>query len=43
MGFYDLPKDERDILVEQINKEIANDIGSGKRKYLLRYFSDEDT
>src|ERR1017187_3929198 len=43
MGFYDLPKDQRDILVDEINKEIAGDILLGKKEYLLHFFSDEDT
>ena len=43
MGFYDLDKEQRDILVEQINKNIESDIRSGKQGYLLQYFSDSDT
>lgn len=43
MGFYDLPKDQRDILVEEINKDITNDIQLGKKEFLLHLFSDEDT
>ncbi len=43
MGFYDLPKDQRDILVDEINKEIAGDIKTGKKTFLMLFFSDEDT
>ncbi|MFI5196213.1 MAG: HEAT repeat domain-containing protein [Chitinophagales bacterium] len=43
MGFYDLDKAQRDILVEQINKHIEGDIRSGKQGRLLQYFSDTDT
>src|ERR1700749_1037498 len=43
MSFYNLPKEERVQLTEQIGKEIFSDIKSGKKKKLLIYFSDEDT
>ncbi len=43
MGFYDLNKELRDMLVVQINEHIANDISSGRQDHLLQYFSDTDT
>jgi non-SMC mitotic condensation complex subunit 1/HEAT repeat protein len=43
MGFYDLPKDERDQLVEQINKNICGDLLTGNNQFLHLYFSDADT
>jgi HEAT repeat protein len=43
MGFYNLPKEEIESLVEKIRKNIFKDIESGKNKNLLIYFSDEDT
>jgi HEAT repeat protein len=43
MGFYDLEKAERDLLVVQISKDIETDIRTGTDKYLLKYFSDHDT
>lgn len=43
MGFYDLDKWERDILVAQINEDILTNIRSGKQGHLLHYFSDNDT
>jgi hypothetical protein len=43
MGFYDLSKEERIVLVEKINQEIAWDLSSNKTKRILTYFSDEDT
>ena len=43
MAFYDLPKEERNVLVEKINQDIANDLSSGKTKNIITYFSDEDT
>ena len=43
MGFYGLEKEQRDTLVEKINREIAEDIRSGKKYHILQYFADEDT
>ncbi|WP_299337740.1 HEAT repeat domain-containing protein [uncultured Psychroserpens sp.] len=43
MAFYDLPKAERDLLVEQINREIALDLSQDQTENIIRYFSDEDT
>ena len=43
MGFYGLEKEQRNALVEKINKEIAEDIRSDRKNNLLQYFADEDT
>ncbi len=43
MSFYDLPKPERDKLVEQINNSILSEIINGKKEKITSYFSDEDT
>lgn len=43
MGFYDLPKDKRAELVEQIKVELLTELKSGKLKKTIEYFSDEDT
>ena len=43
MGFYDLSKEERNILVEKINQDIVNDLSSNKSENIITYFSDEDT
>jgi HEAT repeat protein len=43
MPFYDLPKPEREKLVEKITNTIAAEINSGKLKNTVAYFSDEDT
>ena len=43
MGFYDLSKSERNLLVEQINQEIASDLSLGLNEKIIIYFSDEDT
>ena len=43
MGFYGLEKEQRIALTEKINREIADDIRSGRQAYILQYFSDEDT
>ncbi len=43
MGFYDLNKAERILLVEKINQEIKNDLVSNKTNCILNYFSDDDT
>ena len=43
MAFYDLPKEERNALVEKINREIERDLFSDTTENILKYFSDEDT
>ena len=43
MKFYDLKKEERDLLVKKINKEIWIDIQHNQHTHLILYFSDEDT
>lgn len=43
MAFYDLPKEERNVLVEKINQEIESDLVSDTTEKILKYFSDEDT
>jgi hypothetical protein len=43
MAFYDLPKPERDKLVEKINNNILSEIIKGKKEKIVSYFSDEDT
>ncbi len=43
MGFYDLNKADRILLVEKINQEIKNDLVSNKTNCILNYFSDDDT
>ncbi len=43
MAFYDLNKIERIELVEKINEHILAELKSTKQKYILNYFSDEDT
>lgn len=43
MAFYNLPKEERDQLVQQINQIILAGITEGVENKLLPYFSDEDT
>ncbi|WP_298893246.1 HEAT repeat domain-containing protein [uncultured Psychroserpens sp.] len=43
MAFYDLSKEERNLLVTQINTEIASDLSQDKIEHILAYFSDEDT
>jgi HEAT repeat protein len=43
MAFYDLSKDERLKLVEEINGFILNEVKAGKLKKTLLYFSDDDT
>lgn len=43
MAFYDLPKEERDQLVQKINQVILDGITIGTENKLLPYFSDEDT
>ena len=43
MGFYGLEKEQRNTLVEKINKEITGDFRSDRKNNILLYFSDEDT
>jgi len=43
MPFYDLPKEQRTALVEEIGQHIYDELVSGKRDNTLLYFSDEDT
>lgn len=43
MSFYDLPKDKRAELVEQIKATILSEIKKSKLKKTTEYFSDEDT
>ena len=43
MSFYDLDKSERIELVEKINQQILSEFKNGKHKFILDYFSDEDT
>jgi len=43
MGFYNLSKKERIVLVEKIITEIHNDLISETSKNILNYFTDEDT
>ena len=43
MGFYDLPKEERVVLVKKINRAIYNDLSSNKTEHIISYFFDEDT
>lgn len=43
MAFYDLTKQERDALVNQMQAVILNDVSATKHTNLLPYFADEDT
>lgn len=43
MSFYDLDKSERIYLVDKINNHILSEIKTGKQKFILDHFSDEDT
>lgn len=43
MSFYDLSKEERTVLIENINQEIERDLSSMNIKNIIKYFSDEDT
>lgn len=43
MPFYDLSKSERIELVAKINKKILSELKIGQQKFILEYFSDEDT
>ena len=43
MGFYDLSKEARAILVKEIHDAIAHNIEQGETHAILNYFSDPDT
>ena len=43
MAFYDLSKEERNVLVDKINSDIEKDICNKKIENCLNYFSDDDT
>lgn len=43
MAFYDLPKEKRVELVEQIKTDILTELKNNKPKKTVEYFSDEDT
>lgn len=43
MGFYNLSKQERVVLVNKIRKDIFNDLATAGRRKIIRYCSDEDT
>ncbi len=43
MAFYDLSKEERNILVEKINQDITFDLSSNETENIIKYFSDDDT
>ena len=43
MGFYGLEKEQRNSLVEKINREISDDIRTDGNYHIVQYFSDEDT
>lgn len=43
MGFYDLSKEERNLLVDNINNAITTDLASGNTENIIKYFYDEDT
>jgi HEAT repeat protein len=43
MSFYELSKEERIKLVDKMNREILAELKSDKNKFILTYFSDEDT
>ncbi|RYD55455.1 MAG: HEAT repeat domain-containing protein [Sphingobacteriales bacterium] len=43
MGFYDLPKEERAMLVQQIQQNLLTDIVAKMRTHVIRYFADADT
>ena len=43
MAFYDLPKEDRNTLVKEINSRILLEIKGARQKSILSYFSDEDT
>ncbi|NMH89217.1 HEAT repeat domain-containing protein [Flavivirga algicola] len=43
MAFYDLSKEERNHLVEKINRDLTYDLTSNKTENIIKYFSDGDT
>ncbi|MBX2925662.1 MAG: HEAT repeat domain-containing protein [Chitinophagaceae bacterium] len=43
MAFYDLNKEQRLELVDEINRDILADVQKGKNSSITNYFSDEDT
>lgn len=43
MTFYQLNKDDRNLLVQKIYADILSDLKSGHEQNILRYFSDDDT
>jgi len=43
MSFYELGKEQRNTLVEKINREIADNLRSGTIAGIIPFFSDEDT
>jgi hypothetical protein len=43
MSFYELGKEQRNILVEKINREIANSLRLGTMSGIIPFFADEDT
>lgn len=43
MAFYDLPKARRAELVEEIYRQLFNDLKRRSRQHFVAYFSDEDT
>lgn len=43
MSFYDLSKEERNLLVEKINQNIEVDLNQSKTDNIRNYFSDDDT
>lgn len=43
MSFYDLSKEQRVKLVEEINSNILTELKNKKQTHILNYFSDEDT
>lgn len=43
MGYYDLPKEKRQQLSQQIHHEIAGELSNGSTARIIEYFSDEDT
>ncbi|WP_299548107.1 HEAT repeat domain-containing protein [Seonamhaeicola sp.] len=43
MGFYDLPKEARNALVEKITDTIKADLSANQTENIVAYFSDDDT
>lgn len=43
MGFYDLPKEDRKKLVDEIKEDIYHDLSGSSTKSILMYSSDDDT